>query len=209
MAGGSRARRRAAAVLAGALLRAAPAAAEFKWIPLKLTLHPATSKGRGISLLRVPDVRGAELGLWGARSRSLWGLQYALLVSMADDARGFQLAISNVGERVKGLQAGATNLATDKLLGIQFGALNVVLDVRPEPPGSESKVAQLGFINVSARCVGVQAGFVNVARDLRGVQIGALNVSRETLQGIQLGGINYAANSRLGTPVMIGVNVAF
>jgi hypothetical protein len=100
--------------------------------------------------------------------------------------------------RTRGIVIGMSNLA-QRMRGLQIAAvINLVRDVRG--------IQIAGLANASGDVTGLQVSPFNFGRDVRGVQIGAINVARR-LRGIQLGAINIAYKNAI--PVMIGVNAGF
>jgi tetrahydromethanopterin S-methyltransferase subunit F len=112
----------------------------------------------------------------------------------------------NSTRTLDGIQIGGwMNDATERLRGLQLGALN---------RAGELKGLQVGIVNWvtpgdadgTGEGVGVQLGLVNRSRTWTGLQVGLVN-SATRLRGLQLGLMNHAVNSRL--PVTPFFNLAW
>lgn len=71
-------------------------------------------------------VSGIELGILGASSFQVNGLQLAPFATIANKVNGLALSITNFADRVNGVQIGVVNVAKDR--SVQIGLVNWISD---------------------------------------------------------------------------------
>jgi hypothetical protein len=103
--------------------------------PVKLSLLPQ------ICVPTAKVVHGLELGIIGAQSSEVQGVQLAWIYAKVD-------------KKMVGLQSALVDIGSD-VTGVQYGFYNGAKDVTG---------AQLGFINVTERLKGIQIGLVNIIK---------------------------------------------
>lgn len=103
--------------------------------------------------------------------RSLHGLQASLIGGLVEeelygiqiapyartrDLRGISMGLASHCNSAQGLQLGLASIASTRVEGLQFGALNWSGDVRG---------VQLGLFNIADHLQGVQIGLINIVHD--------------------------------------------
>ena len=71
-------------------------------------------------------VCGLELGVLGATSSQVNGLQLAPFATIADKINGLSLGIANIADKVNGVQIGVVNVAKER--SVQIGLVNWISD---------------------------------------------------------------------------------
>lgn len=169
-----------------------------KWTPFKFNLW-----GPNVSVPKREYVYGINLGLWGAFSTKIYGVQVAPLGSVACKAIGVQTGLYTASTRMAGIQiAGFTNLdylivggEERKTYGLQihgFGWSGMLVG------------GQIGGINATGKGKWAQIGVVNSATVFDGVQLGGLNTDH-SYRGVQVGVMNWVTAFDPDIPQPVGV----
>jgi hypothetical protein len=129
----------------------------------------------GLVALQDGDVEGAQLSLGAAVANGkIQGGQAGLVMASAPgDLQGIQLSLvaSLMGGNVEGIQGSAIAASTrGNIQGGQLGGISAY---------TQEKVD------------GFQIGFSTVAREIDGFQFGGVNVARHSVDGAQIGVVNY------------------
>ncbi len=129
-------------------------------------------------------VSGVQLDLLYANAKNDFvGIQWAWILAVTPEFKGWQAALLSMSDQFTGLQTGLVNFNRQGFTGVQWG-----------------------FGNVSDTFTGVQLGFVNYAKSVNGLQFGFVNYTEE-IYGLQIGLANIARNGWF--PAMILVNGRF
>lgn len=130
----------------------------------------------GLANLSRGSVSGIQIGgFFNSTGDRLSGMQVASAYNFVQGDGG-RLQISGVANTVggdyKGLQATfGYNMVLGHMHGIQFGGVNMALDLRG---------AQLGLLNLARDSHGLQVGVLNRYRNQNGLPIGMVNVGGNT-----------------------------
>ena len=227
-----------ASALAASLLLSEAVLAE-SWSMLGFGLLPV----KGLQFPGVDEsVYGLNLALFGGKNKNMFGVSFATFAQYAseeaagiqisgmyngaasareglvqigwanhvcDEGVGLQIGFMNISKEFTGLEVGALNLVGDDYKGLQIGVLNLqnpsVYGLRDFSGMQISAInafngelagVQIGVLNfVEDKLQGVQIGGINWAKEMHGLQIGGVNSAREML-GVQIGGINWAREVR-------------
>jgi len=98
---------------------------------------------------------GGQFALGYTEAQQLDGLQASVVFNQADELRGAQAALVNIGGQVDGVQLGAVNHA------------------------ESARGLQLGLVNSGGDGGGLQVGLVNIARDYKGAAVGLITVHKK------------------------------
>ena len=152
------------------------------------------------------DVTGFRLDLLYGECRDFAGLDIGVVNRAAGDFTGIGIGGVNIANGTfLGGQVGLVNWSgntkeawEERSFGAQIGILNYA--------GSFCGL-QDGIVNVSTQTfAGLESGFVNCANDVRGVQCGdwfiiGVNVASGTVNGCQIGLVNYAETMECGLQI--------
>ncbi len=97
------------------------------------------------------------------------GVQWAWILAVTPEFKGWQSALLNMSDQFIGLQSGFVNYNKYNFTGVQWGLANIT---------DSFKGAQLGFVNYAKSVNGLQFGFVNYTENIYGLQVGLLNIAR-------------------------------
>jgi len=170
------------------------------WSPLQIGLFPPVQLvpesydiyGLKLNLFlsSCRTLTGIDLGVAGAVTDEVNGLQFALVSSETSSLNGLQISGLVIGQNqagtARGLQlgwgfAGGQNEA-QTLTGLQMAAgLGLGINNSGQQINGLQLVAAIIGINMADEVRGIQlATLFNKARDLKGIQIGALNLARRS-----------------------------
>jgi len=162
----------------------------------------------------------AQLPSW---DRDVSGFRLSLLYGDCCDFAGFDIGVvSRSSGSFDGLGIGGVNIVNGRFCGLQVGLFNwsgwPYSDHDRRSMGvqygginfADSLMGlQSGYINISTGLLsGVQYAYVNCANDVSGVQCGGLivlgvNVAYGTMEGCQIGIVNYAQEMACGAQIGI------
>ena len=117
-------------------------------------------------------------------SKTVHGLDFAIISSIIDETQGVQLAW---------IYAKSAN----KVVGVQWALVTKT---------SAMTGVEMGLVDLADNVTGLQYGFYNSAKSVTGVQLGFINIT-ENMEGIQIGLVNNIKNSKL--PWMVIANAKF
>ncbi len=115
-------------------------------------------------------VSGVQLDFIYANARNDFdGIQWAWILAVTPEFKGWQGAILSMADQFTGLQSGVVNYNKYGFTGVQWGFVNAA---------DSFTGVQLGFLNYAKSVNGLQFGLVNYTEDIHGLQIGLANIAR-------------------------------
>lgn len=115
-------------------------------IPFQLSLVSPVSLPQG------DKVNGVAIDIFYGRLARLRGIQAGTINHVEGEMRGIQAGAINIAGDYRGVQGGGVNIADD-LRGIQAGVVNT---------SNTSKGMQAGLVNITGKCACVQLGLINI-----------------------------------------------
>lgn len=97
------------------------------------------------------------------------GVQWAWILAVTPEFKGWQAAILSMADQFVGLQSGFVNYNKHDFTGVQWGAANIT---------DSFTGVQFGFVNYAKSANGLQFGFINYTDNLYGIQLGLANIAR-------------------------------
>ncbi|MBN2340394.1 MAG: caspase family protein [Deltaproteobacteria bacterium] len=147
---------------------------------------------------RSEAARGLQMAGVYNHAGTLHGGQFAMVNTVTSKMVGGQFGFLNISHTSEGAQFSFINLNRDVFWGMQAGFINTTAGMN----GS-----QMGFVNLQTGDMrGYQAGFINMSASQIGVQTGFINVNRYVFTGAQIGFVNLTQSS---TGAQVGfINIA-
>ena len=110
---------------------------------------------------------------------------------------GLRLSLYGFNQNFKGLDIGLVNRLEGDMKGVQLGVINYVngnatgIQAAFYNQSQDYSGVQVGVLNTAQNTHGLQLGIANSATAMEGLQIGLLYNSTDTLNGIQIGLLNF------------------
>jgi hypothetical protein len=200
------------------LILSVPLYAGLSWTPVKLSIY-----GNDLCIPKAENVSGLDIGIIGAESKRVYGIQTGLGVE-CENCYGLQTALGSFAKNnvyglqasllvsgakeVYGIQIGGLLCGADKMYGIRVGTIigfpnrkdGAPMFVASPNPANDYECdyygLQIGLLgSVVDQGAGVQMGLLNDANANKGIQIGLYNECGHAT-GLQLGVFNSCFNLR-------------